>query len=662
MADNNKKITFTVEVNDKGKVKVDGLTKGFVNLDNAVKKVNKSIIDQSVAMNQVAKTNQNMIDKTGLAGATIVELGRTISDSNYGIRGMANNLSQLSTLMITLIATTGGLKQGINALTKAFMGPLGFIIGFQVVVALLERFDMQASKTKKEIDNIGSASAAAGSNLKILRDVMDDSTLSTEELERAVNKANKEYKGLNIQIDENGRITEESRKQIDLKILSLERLAKATAIQKEIEKVFTKIVKTQVEEREKIAELEKGREKREEQRLLASQNKTQAAQSAFFRGIVVSTDEAIQKVKDGFIETRKELTKELNALTGVITEEDLLDELFKTTKGKGLGKRAKERLLEFDNELKNFFLDIDKDGVEGILVKGVERVKNIYQPLFESAKEGSGQLKMLGEDFNEIQERNQESLKNGLQFIKDQAKDVTDLFKATQQSLKFVSDTILSYHDARMDALKRERDYVLNSGELTGSAQKKAIEDIERRELQAQRRKIKAERDLFTIKQSLLIAEELMRIKADFAERKRMFEQQTVYFVNAQGRIVAKAAESTADATFSIGEFTRQLGPLGIAAYAVTIGGLIASILSARKKAQATLSSLGAPSVGGGSIGGGGGIEAPDFNVVGASPESQLAQSVSQQQTQPLRAFVVHKDIKDANELDRSIDVTRTLG
>ena len=663
MADQNKKIQYTIEINDKGKVKIDGLTKGFVKMDNAVKKVNLDLEAQATAVNKASTAQKSMITTAGLAGATLTEVGRTVSDFNYGIRGIANNLSQLSSLFITLVGKAGGFGKAMSILSKQLRGPLGFILAFQFVIMLLERFDMQASKTKKEIDNIGSASAAAGSNLKILRDVMDDSTLSTEELERAVNKANKEYKGLNIQIDENGRITEESRKQIDLKILSLERLAKATAIQKEIEKVFTKIVKTQVEEREKIAELEKGREKREEQRLLASQNKTQAAQSAFFRGIVVSTDEAIQKVKDGFIETRKELTKELNALTGVITEEDLLDELFKTTKGKGLGKRAKERLLEFDNELKNFFLDIDKDGVEGILVKGVERVKNIYQPLFESAKEGSGQLKMLGEDFNEIQERNQESLKNGLQFIKDQAKDVTDLFKATQQSLKFVSDTILSYHDARMDALKRERDYVLNSGELTGSAQKKAIEDIERRELQAQRRKIKAERDLFTIKQSLLIAEELMRIKADFAERKRMFEQQTVYFVNAQGRIVAKAAESTADATFSIGEFTRQLGPLGIAAYAVTIGGLIASILSARKKAQATLSSLGAPSAGGGgSIGGGGGIEAPDFNVVGASPESQLAQSVSQQQTQPLRAFVVHKDIKDANELDRNIDATRTLG
>ena len=102
----------------------------------------------------------------------------------------------------------------------------------------------------------------------------------------------------------------------------------------------------------------------------------------------------------------------------------------------------------------------------------------------------------------------------------------------------------------------------------------------------------------------------------------------------------------------------RQLGPIGIATYAVTIGGLIASIMSARKKAQASLSSLGAPSLGGG--GGGGGIEAPDFNVVGASPESQLAQSVLGQQQKPLRAFVVHKDIKTADELDRN--TAKSLG
>lgn len=654
MADQNKKIKYTIEVNDKGKVKIDGLTKGFVGASNAVKALNKDLIQQGQIMKQNTKTNVDMIATSGLAGATLTEVGRTVSDFNYGIRGIANNLSQLSTLFITLVSKAGGFGKAMSILSKQLRGPLGFILAFQFVIMLLERFDMQASKTKKEIDNISSASAAAGSNLKILRDVMDDSTLSTEELERAVNKANKEYKGLNIQIDENGRITEESRKQIDLKILSLERLAKATAIQKEIERIFTEISKSQVEETKALEKEEDKRSALEAQRIQARNRALTGAAGTMGEATETIIQRNKEAVRERFKEQREELVKELNILTGILTDEDLVDELFKTPKDGKLGRRAKETLLEFDSELKNFFLDIDKDGVEGVLVKGIERVKRIYEPLFESGKEGSEQLKRLGEDFKDIQDRNQESLKNGLAFIKEQAKDVTNLFRATQQSLKFVGDTILSYHDARMDALKRERDYVLNSGELTGSAQKKAIEDIERRELQAQRRKIKAERDLFTIKQSLLIAEELMRIKADFAERKRMFEQQTVYFVNAQGRIVAKAAESTADATFSIGEFTRQLGPLGIAAYAVTIGGLIASILSARKKAQATLSSLGAPSVGGGSIGGGGGVEAPDFNVVGASPESQLAQTVAGQQQKPLRAFVVNKDIKTADALDRA--------
>ncbi len=59
------------------------------------------------------------------------------------------------------------------------------------------------------------------------------------------------------------------------------------------------------------------------------------------------------------------------------------------------------------------------------------------------------------------------------------------------------------------------------------------------------------------------------------------------------------------------------------------------------------------------SLAGGGGdganVEAPDFNVVGASPESQLAQTVSTSQKQPVRAFVVHKDIVDAGQVYENI-------
>ena len=103
MANKTNKLTYVVEVNDKGKVKIDGLTRSFVKADNAVKKLTADIKEQQVAMAGATKDGLNpMIDKTGLAGATLVELGRTISDFNYGIRGVANNLSQLSTLFITL--------------------------------------------------------------------------------------------------------------------------------------------------------------------------------------------------------------------------------------------------------------------------------------------------------------------------------------------------------------------------------------------------------------------------------------------------------------------------------------------------------------------------------------------------------------------------------
>ena len=138
MADN-KRIIYTIEVNDQGKVKIDNLTNGFVKASGAVKKLNQDLITQGNIMEDNAKKNQNMIDKTGLAGATLVELGRTISDSNYGLRGMANNISQLATLMTTLLFTTGGFVNGLKALAKAFFGPLGIILAFQTIIALLVR-------------------------------------------------------------------------------------------------------------------------------------------------------------------------------------------------------------------------------------------------------------------------------------------------------------------------------------------------------------------------------------------------------------------------------------------------------------------------------------------------------------------------------------------
>ena len=159
MADN--RIQFTFELNDQGKVKVDGVTKSFVKLETAMKKVTAEYKRQQT---ESAKANDGLdttITNAGLAGATLTEFGRTISDLPYGIRGIANNLSQLSTLFITFVGKVDKSVIGINRVTTAFKmlgaqlkGPLGFILAFQAVIALLDFFSAPAKKVKEETDEI----------------------------------------------------------------------------------------------------------------------------------------------------------------------------------------------------------------------------------------------------------------------------------------------------------------------------------------------------------------------------------------------------------------------------------------------------------------------------------------------------------------------------
>jgi len=108
----------------------------------------------SNATTKNVKVNQDLISNSGLAGATLTEVGRTISDLPYGIRGVTNNLSQLATLFITLGAKTGGVTSAFGLLIKQLKGPLGFILVFQVVISLLDAFAGKAKKAEEAADDL----------------------------------------------------------------------------------------------------------------------------------------------------------------------------------------------------------------------------------------------------------------------------------------------------------------------------------------------------------------------------------------------------------------------------------------------------------------------------------------------------------------------------
>lgn len=637
MADKTNKLTYVVEINDKGRVKIDKLTKGFVKADVAVKNLNSEL-------QKTTKDGLNpMIDKTGLAGATVVELGRTISDSNYGIRGMANNLSQLSTLMITLITTTGGVANGFKAIWAALSGPLGVIIVFQTLIALYEKYTMESDKAEKSVGNFSKAISESKEDLSDYLTIIEDIVLTQSQLntllEGAAASDKKFYEAL-----EESNLSQEQRNEKIKEYLSLSNLV--ATVEEKLKKTRSELQdQGNISSLEEIENLEQKIRKEEE---IAAR--------------LVGTDRASREATIGLLKT--ELAAEKEKASEVVKlrlkEAELFqilakyrqDQLDLTKKDKPR-KNPRVKALELEIDLRRKFFLLDEEGRVEMIRGYKEYMKEAFSRMTEGTEAFFTNLEYLSKLEKEDQKRREESLRKGLAFIKEEAREINDIFKSTQQAFGSISDVIMSYHDVRMEALARERDYILNSGRLSGEQQRKAIADIEEREIKAQERKIKAERELFTIKQSLLIAEEIMNAKADLRANARKMGM-------LLSQIGSEAAVQAGKAKMSIGTFAAEGGLKGMAAYAISIAGMLASIAAARRKAKAQLMALGAPSAGGG--GGGLGVEAPDFNVVGASPESQLAQSVSRQQTQPLRAFVVNKDIKNAEELDRTIDFNRSLG
>jgi hypothetical protein len=111
---------------------------------------------------------------------------------------------------------------------------------------------------------------------------------------------------------------------------------------------------------------------------------------------------------------------------------------------------------------------------------------------------------------------------------------------------------------------------------------------------------------------------------------------------------IMKAAAETTDVTTTQSFRTANMIAIGVAGAAQ-----IASI--AAQKFEGGSDTVPKPSLGGGS-------QAPAFNVVGASGETQLADAIGSQTQRPSRAYVVSNDVTTAQEMDRNIIEGASIG
>jgi septal ring factor EnvC (AmiA/AmiB activator) len=122
--------------------------------EDRILKVKNKVNDLTGATKMSVKPNQDLVSNAGLAGATLTEFSRTISDLPYGIQGVANNLGQLSTLFITFASKSGGFKNAIAGLVTQLTGPLGWILAIQGAITALEFFSKAQDKAKRSSNEL----------------------------------------------------------------------------------------------------------------------------------------------------------------------------------------------------------------------------------------------------------------------------------------------------------------------------------------------------------------------------------------------------------------------------------------------------------------------------------------------------------------------------
>ncbi len=640
MADN-KRIVYTIEVNDKGKMKIENLTKGFTNANIAVNKLNADLLTQGEIMENNSKKNQNMIDKTGLAGATLVELSRTISDSNYGMRAMANNITQLSTLMITLFATSGGLVGGFKQLAKALFGPLGLILGFSILVREMEANEIAAGKITNSANAMADAIGKAGSDLVTFLKVVERGNISEEEMALTVEQLNENYKDLNIQLDEEGKLTEASRLQIEQKVDSLKALAKAQAIQLELQKIYQEEINAEIKKEEDLANV---------------------GERKWYQTVADNLEFYGRKISPIF--------REIDKISGIdkLSREEYFD----------LGKEM--RIKDINEEYKT----------------NVEKRQNRISELLKTLEDED----LLNEAFGNKEEKDELARLERLRKLRD----------------KYIEDAKIDDRLHKDEQLQQEKQLVLDQAEIDGAGKELLLaieEDFNQRiEAARQARRDKEarerERDLM---RNIRYANELIRIEQNRLKAEQEIQSQRIGFAQqvagilstiakegtalakvalavekgaAIADVIVKAQQSIATqtaanqaanmqataayasipfvgslkATIEIAKNNALLAK-GIAATKLSAGLSIAQILATSLTSGGK--GIQAPSTGSTPVAAPQ-IQAPAFNVVGATQTSQLAQTISQAEQQPIKAFVVASDVSTAQELERSTIEGASIG
>jgi len=606
----------------KSKVNIKKFTSDLNELDGRTKEYKLTVAKLNLEEQKLANTRQKLSkatseligdgkkgltgvsDATGAATSATLELGRAISDAPYGIRGVANNLSQFASqfsFMSNKVDDATGKVVGFSGALKGLGQAIkanAILLLIQIGIAAFDKFAGGAKKAEKAVTDL------------------------TKETYASSLVANQYVKEL-----ENVNLTEKRRKIVTQELIKLVPTLKEEDLKygENLDDVKLKIKQYTLAQASRI---EMDKLVQENSALLSKQMRVD---------LVNSTEDQEEKVKiikgllkEEGIELEKLVNKsyslgQKNLTLRKKTNTELIED-FKEL-AKEIEEESKPILEKIDNLSKGLSLDPSKDTGDVFKGKFIESYYNEIAGLEEIIKD---------EDFDEISDT---AKITGTIILKpkidnpdpEDLEDLTFYLDKYKQLMSGVSDFLQGETDRQL-TIEQNKTNVLNK-ELNDRLLNENLSKDERAKIQNQ----------------IAINDEELRKKQNKI-KKKAFDTQKAFNISIAVADTIAAGINASKQTYG-GAFAK------IAAMTAVIGAGMAQVaIIARQKFQPEAAQT-PMNVGAASGGAAGATERaePSFNIVGRSNENLLINAIQAQFGKPLKAYVVSRDVTTQQQLDGMI-------
>jgi hypothetical protein len=130
-----------------------------------IKDLQKKLTRAEGRLKQFDKVSGQATKQTAKFGKTVsanavpamTSFSQVIQDAPFGIRGVANNITQLTAQFGHLQKRTGGAKAALKSMLSTLAGPAGILLAVSVVTSLLVSYGDTLFKTKKKTEDLKGA-------------------------------------------------------------------------------------------------------------------------------------------------------------------------------------------------------------------------------------------------------------------------------------------------------------------------------------------------------------------------------------------------------------------------------------------------------------------------------------------------------------------------